>query len=409
VKNAGISARIIIVLFVIKIVVGCLNGLFTLPLSYGPSDARTFSIYGWEEYQLLLQRPKEYFIDLLQSGYDKPYAGFFQSHNSYWNDLSSNIMTKLMSVFDIFSQGNFYINVILYNFITFFGIIALFRVFDNVYPNKKKILIVSVFLLPSVLYFSSIIHKEGVILAAIGIIVFNTYYLLNYPSFILMRIVYIIAALLFIFGVRNFVFIALLPALIAWIIVHRRQYKPLLTFFIIYVITLIAFFNISSMFPTIDPPQIVANRQADFAKLPIANTQLPMDTLYPSFKSFSCNAPQAINHSMMRPYFSDHHLSKLTIPFAIELSFYGLLILFFFFIGIPSMWELPQTGKAVVLFGIFFSISIFLLIGYIVPNIGTIVRYRAIYLPFIITPVLCGIHSGLIRKGYQKQLSRFFL
>jgi len=33
----------------------------------------------------------------------------------------------------------------------------------------------------------------------------------------------------------------------------------------------------------------------------------------------------------------------------------------------------------------------FLFIGYIMPNLGSIVRYRSVYLPFLITPMLCRI------------------
>jgi len=399
VQQAGIETRIIVALFILKVGVGCLSGLLYM---HDPSDSITANIWGWEEYQLLLHHPKEYLLDLFQSGYAKPYGGLFETHGSYWNDLAANVEIKLLSVFDIFSRGHYIINVIFFNFITFFGITGLFRVFTNVYPGNKNLLIVTCFLLPSLLCFSSMIHKEGLILAAIGILVFNVYYSLNFSGFTLLRILYISLSLLFIFVLRTYVLMALLPALFAWIFVCMKGYRPLPVFIIIYSIGLIMFFNLGRISHRLDLPKIVTQRQADFSELPVAKTQLPMDTLYPSFKSFVWHLPLALGHSLKRPYFSDVHSSLLLLPFAIEITVYGLLLLIFIFLYKDIDGPVSQGDKAMILFGIFFSFSVFLLIGYIVPNIGAILRYRAIYLPFILTPVLCGIRSGLIKKRVIK-------
>jgi hypothetical protein len=395
VRQAAIETRIIVALFILKVGVGCLCGLLSM---HDPSDSIKANILGWKEYQLLLQHPKEYLLDLFQSEYAKPYDGFFETHGSYWNDLSANMEIKLLSVFDLFSRGHYIVNVIFFNFITFFGITGLFRVFAQVYPGNKKLLIITWFLLPSLLCFSSMMHKEGLILAAIGILVFNVYYALNFSGFTWVRIFYISLSLLFIFVLRAYVLMALLPALIAWVFVHLKGYRPLPVFILIYSIGLILFFNLGRISARLDLPKIVTQRQADFGELPVAKTQIPMDTLYPSFKSFVCNAPHALGHSLKRPYFSDVRSSLLLLPFAVEITVYGLLLLIFIFLYKDIDSTPRQSDKTIILFGIFFSLSVFLLIGYIVPNIGSIVRYRAIYLPFILTPVLCGIRSGLIKK-----------
>ncbi|HSV11942.1 MAG TPA: hypothetical protein VLI68_14300, partial [Hanamia sp.] len=42
-----------------------------------------------------------------------------------------------------------------------------------------------------------------------------------------------------------------------------------------------------------------------------------------------------------------------------------------------------------IYFGIFFSLTMLLITGYTVPIIGAIVRYRSIYLIFLLIPVVC--------------------
>ena len=85
-------------------------------------DTVVFHQEGLIEYHLLFNNPKEYFSNLFSSGYDNGYAGLFSSTNSYWNDLTSNIIIKFLSICDIFSFGKYYINVIFYNYVIFFGI-----------------------------------------------------------------------------------------------------------------------------------------------------------------------------------------------------------------------------------------------------------------------------------------------
>ena len=69
---------------------------------------------------------------------EKP-GSFFASSDSYWNDLKSNVFIKLLSIFDIFSFGHYYVNVIFYSFITLFGPLAFYKVMNDVFPKKRMI------------------------------------------------------------------------------------------------------------------------------------------------------------------------------------------------------------------------------------------------------------------------------
>ena len=65
------------------------------------------------------------------------YGGFLESSNSYWNDTRSNLIVKMLSIFDIFSRSNFFINSLFYNFLIFFGTVALYRVFIEIFPDLQ--------------------------------------------------------------------------------------------------------------------------------------------------------------------------------------------------------------------------------------------------------------------------------
>ena len=395
VMNAGLSSKIIIALFVLKVLTGCVHAWILLRIS-SVADTAIFHKEGLIEYHLLFTQPKEYFTNLFQSNYKTGYGGLFSSTNSYWNDLTSNLLIKFLSVCDIFSFGYYYVNVIFYNAVIFFGAIGLYRVFNCIYPGRNYLLIGTCFLLPSLLFFSSTIHKDGVILAAIGIAVYNIYTALNTSGFTIKRIVCILLALGFMFLQRNYVLLAFLPPAFAWILCVVKNYPPLLTFFITYVTGVVIFFNAGLVSPTLNLPAKVINKQWDFNHLAIPATYIATDTLLPAFKSFVQNAPQALSHSLLRPFFTDIKLSRSLLPLAVELFCYQLLLVLFIFYRNKKI-----TTDPFIVFGYFFSFSVLIIIGYTIPVIGAIVRYRSIFLPFFITPLICTINWAKVKALYN--------
>jgi hypothetical protein len=383
VMNAGIAPEIIISLFIIKVLTGCLHAWILLRVSSVP-DTAIFHKEGLAEYHLLFTHPGEYFTNLFQSGYSTGYDGLFSTTNSYWNDLTSNLIIKFLSVCDIFSFGNYYVNVIFYNAAIFFGAIGLY------------LLIATCFLLPSLLFFSSTIHKDGIILATIGIAVFNIYQAIHVSGFTLKRVVYIVFALVLMFLQRNYVLLAFLPAAFAWILCVLKKYPPLTTFVVIYIIGALLFFNVGLLSSTLNLPEKVTNKQWAFNHLPTPATYIKVDSLPPNFMGFLQHIPQALNHVLLRPAFSDIHLSRSLIPLALELFGYQLLLLAFIFYR-----DKTAVTDPVILFGYFFAFTVLLLIGYTIPVIGAIVRYRSIFLPFVLTPFICSINRNKIKASFK--------
>ncbi len=390
--NAGLSPKIVISLFSIKIFTGVIYAVFMMQRN-GLSDSLFFNMEGLKEYHLLISHPKQYLVSFFHSGYQNGYGGMLNAQNSYWKDLQGNMIIRFLSVCNIFTRGNYYLNIIFYNFVIFFGAVGLYRVYAAIYPNKKYLLLLACFLLPSILIYSSTIHKEGLIFAAIGIIVYHIYYALNIGRFTFTRLAVIIAAMAFIFLQRNYVLLLMLPAILAWLLSHKMKYPTLITFIIIYFIGFVIFFTGHFLSPKINFPQSLINKQAEFNAFTTAATYIKTDTLQANFSSFAAKAPQAFELGFLRPFFTDIKFSISILPLAIEIFIYELLFLLFIFFRNKDFIQNPF-----IYFGIFFSISIILVIGYTIPVIGAIVRYRSIYLPFLLTPIISSINWQKIRS-----------
>ena len=382
-------------LFLIKVMVGVFYGMITQYT--GLSDNWGMHSEGVGEFHLLFSHPKDYLFNIFHDDYNNDYSGFLDTTDSFWNVLRSKIMAKLLSIFDIFSGCNYYINTIFYNFLVFFGFIALFRIYNSIYSHKKRLLWIPVFLLPSLLYFTSGIHKDGLIFLGIATTSYNMRLMLIENRLILKRIIFILIGLAIIFLLRNFVLITLLPALIAWWASAKNSKYVVQTFVVIYLAFTILFFSVHIISPKADLPRYVSERQIQFIKISKdAGSAINVNLLFPDFRSFLNNAPQALNHSLMRPYLTEK-FSLSYMPVAAEIFLYELLFLLYLFFPLKN-----SKPDSFICFGIFFSLSMMMIIGYTIPIIGAIVRYRSIYFPFLIIPIFCSIDWSKLK--FKKQV-----
>ena len=388
IRAAGLSNRTIVFLFLLKVAAGLVIGWLSLHFYSGGNDYWDNNRAGWEEYRLIWSNPIEYFTNLFRSDYQNGYGGLFDSFSSFWNDLRNNLVLKLLSLFNLFSRGNYYINSLFFNYLVFFGHIALYRVFIKIYPGKKVSVIIGSFVLPSLLYFSSGIHRDGLVFLLLCSLFFCLYGILKEKKTGGKRIVLALVSFLLLFLLRSYVALLLIPALSAWWLTEQRKWPAISVFPVVYLFAALILFNLNSIYLSFDPLRAIVKKQSDYLALPVARTSIPLDSLQPTFNSFLHNAPQAIGHVLFRPYPLETP-SLILLPMNIELLVYQFLLLLFV---VATLRKWPPKPEPFVIFCLFFCITNFLFIGYIVPNFGTLVRYRSIYLPFIITPLLCNLN-----------------
>ena len=344
-----------------------------------------------KEYQVLKTNPSEFFSSLFRNTYESGYSNFLMSENSWWNDLKANFFIKILALFNLLSFGNYYINVIFYSFLSLFGPVAVYRVMQDVYPRRKIAVLLATFLIPSFLYWTSGLHKDGLIFVGIALAVYHIYFGLKEKSFPIYRILLILFGLLIVLGLRNFLIVPLVPAIFAWIVANKLKFKPVITFSILYLVFIVFFFTAKYIHPKLDFAEAVTIKQQEFLKLG-GGSAVSVEQLKPTFISFIVNAPQALTLSVIRPFPSDvRHLLSLAAACEINL----LLLLFIIFL----IWRVNGLRLTpFILFCLFFSISVLMMVGYTVNILGAIVRYRSIIFPFLLVPMMAKINWGKINN-----------
>ncbi|MCY7292240.1 MAG: hypothetical protein LH615_08670 [Ferruginibacter sp.] len=357
--------------------------------------------YGIQEYESLIHTPKVFFTDLFDYAYAEK-SEFFGSKVSYWNDLRFNIIYKVLAFTNVLSRGNYNINSLFFNFVAFLGTVALYKVFAAVYPANKWANIVGCFLLPSTLFYSSGIHKDLIVFSALAVFCYCIFFGLQ-KRFTAKKICFLLLSFITILFIRNFIAIILLPCALAWFVSKKYSIQPLKVFAILFLVGIAATVFTHTYIKKADPLLLVVDKQQAFFALGKANTTYQLDSLQPTVKSFITIAPAALRHSFLSPLPGEFD-NVFTNLLSLEMMAYWLLFLLMLIYPVKNIFH---QNKFIV-FGIVLTCLIFLFTGYITNTAGALVRYRSIYFPFLMVPVLCNINWGRMGNPFLRNRLKSF-
>ncbi len=397
-KGAGLTKTQLILVYILKIAAGIFYGW--LGIFYGTTanmtDTWFYHAGGLQEQQILLNDPAKFFGELVHDPYQNGRWKFLSTENSYWNDLKSNAITKSLAILNFLTGGYYMVNVLFYNLLGMVGLICYYRVLIDRYPTKKTAVGLGVILLPSVLFWTSGIHKEGLIFTALGAILYSVYFMLKQNKRSIRRLTMFLAGLQMILVFRNHLLLALLPALLLWYLLVRFQTNPFRLTLAMYAVFISLFFLSSFIDPRIDLPESVARKQQEFMKLK-GKSSIEVDPLQPNAPGFLKNLPQTIDLAFTRPHPSNvRHLLSLA-AFLEVIAWGGLLMLWLRFRDRNLTWG----NQPIDFFLLAFSVSVMLLIGFSINNLGAIVRYRSVILLPLLLPLIAGIDWLRLRTFLQ--------
>jgi hypothetical protein len=142
--------------------------------------------------------------------------------------------------------------------------------------------------------------------------------------------------------------------------------------------------------------QIVANKQSDFLTLS-GFTDIYLPKLENSFWSYIHCLPYALYHIFLLPNFSFHDPLRYQIA-ALDsyLIFITILIAFRYI-------KKNHLNTSYYLFLLFFSISIYLFIGFTIPNEGALVRYKSEFTALLIPTLIALSEIPFLKRFYTQE------
>ncbi len=400
IKRAHLSALQVRLLLGLKLLVALACAFYFLNFSQF-SDSLAYNEAGKSVSPLLRSDPVLFFTSTGANSSNSALSGLFESSYSLWADLRFSLLYKLVAIFNLLTAGNFYLNSVVFSSIVFFGHIAFYRIYKDLYPGHTIKLLVACFLLPSVLMYTACVHKDGLSFFFVGLLSFIFYsFLKKDGGFRIKYLLPFLVSLLGIFIFRNYVLLALLPAMLtAWLCKTLPYHKKVVVVFS-YAFYAVVFFLSKYIHPSLNLPAALIKRKLDFVAAGDGNTTLPMGELNPNAGSFLQNLPQALNHTLLRPYLWEFPGFGVLLT-ALELFFYQLIFVAFLFCRNKKESMLNNYN----IYGFAFFLTMVLIIGYTIPNVGAIVRYRSLLWIFVLCPMVCCIDWSSLAFWQRKSAS----
>jgi hypothetical protein len=383
-KHAELPWYWLIAIFFIKILAAWLYGIFYSQDAYlANSDTWRYYTLSLKETDWLLHDPVAFFVDLFQSGYDRP-SHLFSSHASYWNDLKDNVIVKSIAVCNVLTFRNYYANAVIFNLVYFIGPVLLFGVAVRFCNLRKWVLVILVFFLPSFLFWQSGLHKDGLIFTCIMVIVNRFYQLVEQGRTINWKqIGSLIIASVLLFSFRNYMLLMMIPALGVWWLIKKMRTSGWWLSISIYGLMALIFFTSAHVVSSLNFMQYVVDRHNEFVSLG-GGSQIQLPQLEAGWKSFLSYLPSALDMAFVRPYLSESGSITYLAAFTEQI----FMLFFTVYLLTPYSKNIRYSNHSYTCMGLagfllFFSISILLLAGYTVTLSGAIVRYRSMILPFL--------------------------
>ncbi len=353
-----------------KIFMGCLYGWVFLHF-YSGDDTWNYFNESKDETGLLLRHPLQFINEFLPSySFKTTDYHFGKAILFYIDHFERWFMIKGMAFLNLLSGKNYYINVLLFEFLTIPGPLLLFKLLAKEFPQRIGVNFLLVFFIPSVIFWCSGIRAEALLLLFMVLMIYNSQAYARKPG--VLRVFGILAGLLGMLLIRYQFLLLFLPAFLAFSLSLRKKENSPLYFKLIYILGALIFLASLFLPPAYQFSRPVQQSQENFFRLQ-GNTRYQLDSLKPGPLSFIRILPQAAANSILRPYPWEgksmlQSISSVDVIFMIA----GLI---YFILG-PRRRE--QINHPIYWLFLFYGISQLIGIGITVPFPGAIVRYRSI-------------------------------
>lgn len=380
--------------FLLKIAAGCFYGWLFLTV-YGGDDTWVTHADSLDEWNQMKIHPLNFFTYEINLQHYLHDMGWQKGIAYFRMKLEKALLNKPLGIFNFYSQGNYYINVIAFNFMSFWGSYWLYQVLATILPHVKKWTFLIVFLFPPAVFWLSGIRADGMLFFFFSLFVFQLYRLFRQHGRRGTHLLIALAWLGMLVVKASFALLLLIPTT-CWWLVETRNWSLVRSFVGIHLLALLLFFTSSFIDGPLNLPAAVSRVQQEFFALD-GKTRVNLPALKPTPLSYAENFPAALDNILLRPY---PWQAKGILQYALVIQniFLICLIVWAMVRSRPQLQEF--TTEPIIWTLLFFSISFYLSIAYTVPFPGAVVRYRVI--PETVLVWALGFMAGLGDTSHYK-------
>lgn len=375
--------------FGLKIAAGL---LLWLVYTYYYTDRQNADIYKYFDdgtilWSVFRESPADFFRILFsfqneEARFDQWYGQMNNWYGIYPTNLygDGHILIRFNAVVRFISLGSLPVHTLVMVFLSFSGLMALYHVFSAELPERKPLLFGLLFLFPSLLFWSSGVLKEGLILFAGGMALYHLDRLLKH-RIRLWSVMMLLLSLLILRYSKFYLFALMLPLMVAytWVFLTRGKYAVWK-----YAGVLLLTFGIGLSLQYLNPynniPEILANKHNDFIRIAReqqAGSLFSVQEYDGSWMQLVWAMLPGFLQTLVRPlpWETFHWLS---LPAMLE-----NLVIWTMLVMMLLRYKRPSENNLLILCILFF-VLVYTLAGIMAPVSGALVRYKVPALPFLI-------------------------
>ena len=404
-RRLGLAPKWLLVLLAAKIVAAfAIVGVYRVAYE----DQRTSDLFKYHYagnviYSAMQENPADYFKMVSGICADEPQLEYYYDKADYWNKswnyglLNDNrTIIRYNAILDLFTQGNLWLNLIISAFVAFCGSYLLALALLVYCGERRWIAVVSAFLIPSVLFWSSGMMKECLVMFSLGLLMFSWTAICR--KFGVLKLILLLVSGWLLFLSKFYVLLALLPGLVVFALPSGFNAKKLLITTVSVFTVVVTLFFFSGKIFGYDLVETIVDKQHDFINMVSveannSGSNIEIKELEPTFVSFvSCLVPAYIN-VFLRPFVTEAD-SLIKIACCLE----NILFLLLFLYMCIRFKPIDNNQFRLVLFTICFILVFYALIGMTTPNIGALVRYKIPAMPFLLCSMLICTNFERLKK-----------
>ncbi len=158
----------------------------------------------------------------IPSRFDGSYYNYI-SQISWYSDPASYTVCAITALLSGFTYNTYLPTAVLFAFISFSGIWALFRTFASLYPHLTRPIAIAILFIPSVFVWGSGIFKDTICIFGLGWLTYGTFRFLVQKDFSFFNIVLSVLSFILIAKVKLYILLGYVPALLIWILFTYTQ------------------------------------------------------------------------------------------------------------------------------------------------------------------------------------------
>lgn len=380
--------------------IGTLGFCAVYTLYYGGGDTTGYFHSSGTLINLLEKSPVK-FMEVILGNNSQELYHYFDAKTGYpwyWGDFYAFTVVKLTVPFTLLGFGSFPAASLLVSVLCFTVQWRLFLKLARIFKGYDVPLFLGIICVPSVLFWSGGILKDTYTMIAMLMVVSALVSIIHDRAFNTWMLLSLISGAAVMLLVKPYIFLALIPATLIWIVYPYLQKIRNLALKILVLPILVgmgmgfgfAVWSVMGMvaeeYNDVDAlVQSAYEKNVDLKQEYYGGHSFDIGDYDPTLQGMLTKFPEATTAGLFRPYLWEAENIVMLVS-ALE-NMLLLLLMLLVILRIRTMMKLNRLS-AFVLFSLVFTVTLAFIIGVSTSNFGSLVRFKIPFMPFIVSTVM---------------------